>query len=104
MTMTARRLTVIDTRSSDLIAFPRTRIEEAGMDMTAFGHEIDRTIRQVWRTAASGDFGAMAQHLSKLEAKAQDVIAFGQAITGDIREAPAICPDHIAAPNHGRAA
>lgn len=99
-----RHLNVIDARSSDLIAVTRTRLEEAGMDVTTYGHEVHRVIQQVWRAAASGDFAAMAQHLNRLDAKAADVIALGQSITGDTREAPALCPDHIAAPNHGRAA
>ena len=100
----ARRLTVLDGRSTDLIAFPRSRGEEAGMDVTTFGHEAIRCVNQVWRAAAMGDFAAMAQHLSRLEAKAHDVIALGQSLSGDVASAPAICPDHIAAPNHGHAA
>ncbi len=102
--MMPRRLAVIDRRSTDLIAFPRVRVEEAGMDVTTFGHEAIRCVNQVWRAAAMGDYAAMAQHLSRLEAKAHDVIALGLSLSGDVADAPALCPDHIAAPSHGRAA
>jgi hypothetical protein len=100
--MATPALRLIDGRSHDVIAFPRSKVEEIGMDLTTLGVETVKTVEQVWRTAASGDFGAMAQFLSKLEAKGHDAIARGRVVSGEAADAP--CVDGIPLPGHGRAA
>lgn len=95
-------LRVIDGRSHDVIAFPRSRIEEVAMDLTTLGVETVKTVEQVWRNAATGDFGAMAQWLSKLEAKGLAAIERGRMTSGFAADAP--CIDGIKQPGHGRAA
>jgi hypothetical protein len=98
--MTAH-LTLIDGRT-DVIPMARSKVEEVGMDLTSLGVETVKAVEQVWRCAAQGDFAAMAQWLSKLEAKGHDCIARGRVISGDAAAAP--CMDGIRQPGHGRAA
>jgi hypothetical protein len=98
--MTAH-LTLLDSRT-DVIRMPRSKVEEVGMDLTSLGVETVKAVEQVWRCAAQGDFGAMAQWLSRLEAKGHDCIARGRTISGDAAAAP--CIDGIREPGHGRAA
>lgn len=98
--MTAH-LTLIDGRT-DVIPMARSKVEEVGMDLTSLGIETVKAVEQVWRCAASGDFGAMAQWLSRLEAKGHDCIARGRVIAGEAAAAP--CIDGIRQPGHGRAA
>jgi hypothetical protein len=98
--MTAH-LTVIDGRT-DVIPMARSKVEEVGMDLTSLGVETVKAVEQVWRHAASGDFAAMAQWLSKLEAKGHDCIGRGRCISGDAAVAP--CMDGIREPGHGKAA
>ena len=88
--MTVPTLRVIDGRSRDVVAIPRSLIEELGMDLTSLGMETVKTVEQVWRTAATGDFGAMAQFLSRLDAKAHDAIGRGRHVTGVATSAPSI--------------
>lgn len=98
-----RSLTVIDGRGGDVIAFSRSRVEEAGMDMTTLGHEVRSAVAGVWAGLHRGDFSHVGSLLARLDAKAADLIELGTAMSGDAVHA-ARCPDGIAEPSHGRAA
>ena len=99
-----RALTVIDGRGTDVIAFSRTRVEEAGMDMTALGSEVSVSVDRVWSAVNRGDFAMVGQVLARLDATARRLTEIGAAMSGDAANADAFCPDGEVGPAHGKAA